>query len=89
MTKPTIEELDAAQFGRVVHQRPDDVEIAPSNQLSDESIVAKFEYRVEGFNVSAMSSLTIASKLTELGHDGWEVIAVGWPNRAFVLLKRQ
>lgn len=50
--------------------------------------MSKFEYRIEGFSLNNMPNDAINAALTKFGSDGWEVIAVGWPSHAYVLLKR-
>ena len=49
----------------------------------------KWEYCIHGFAVDQMPNKTINDELTALGDAGWEIISVGWPNHAFVLLKRE
>lgn len=49
----------------------------------------QWEYRIEGFNINATPNDTLASKLNALGREGWEIISTGWPDRSFVLMKRQ
>jgi hypothetical protein len=49
----------------------------------------QWEYAVRGLPVDRMPNENINNELSKLGETGWEIIAAGWPNHAFVLLKRE